>query len=176
MPKCYMLVGLPGVGKSTLSAKMLEENPKLIIVSTDQYVEDYAKKHNKKYNEVIRETSEDAKKWMSLQIKKTINLKLDFIWDQTNVISSSRKKKISMLSQNKYDIIALVFELSDDELNKRLTKRLSQNGKKIPQKIIENMKQEYTRPSYSEGFLEIYLVQPSNDLELIQKINFKNKQ
>ena len=42
-----------------------------------------------------------------------------------------------MLSQNKYTVIAIVTELSVEELNRRLDKRVSEGGKRINIKIIK---------------------------------------
>lgn len=169
MPTCYMLIGLPGSGKSTISEGLLKDMPDLIIVSTDEYIEKYARERGKKYEEVYREVGEDAQKWMNVRIRQIINEKKNFAWDQTNVFKSARKKKISMLEQNKYDVVAVALHLSEEELAKRVANRVAKGGKKISYKIIQDMKASYELPSYEERFKEVYLIGDTGAFHLVDK-------
>lgn len=169
MPTCYMLIGLPGSGKSTISEGLLKDMPDLIIVSTDEYIEKYARERGKKYEEVYREAGEDAQKWMNVRIRQIINEKKNFAWDQTNVFKSARKKKISMLEQNKYDVVAVALHLSEEELERRLINRVAKGGKKISYKIIQDMKASYELPSYEERFKEVYLIGDNGAFHLVDK-------
>lgn len=169
MPTCYMLIGLPGSGKSTISEGLLKDMPDLIIVSTDEYIEKYARERGKKYEEVYREVGEDAQKWMNVRIRQIINEKKNFAWDQTNVFKSARKKKISMLEQNKYDVVAVALHLSEEELERRLINRVAKGGKKISYKIIQDMKDSYELPSYEERFKEVYLIGDNGAFHLVDK-------
>lgn len=179
LPICYMLVGLPGCGKTTAAEKLLKENPELTTVSTDQYIEEIAKKKNKTYAQVYREVGDDATKWMNRQIAHLIKDKKSFIWDQTNVYQSARIKKNKFLKQNKYEVIAIVVELSDEELNRRIAKRAEEGGKKIGYKIMQEMIKNYTRPAYYEGFKEIFIINDQQEQILlpnnIDNNSFNNK-
>ena len=166
---CYLMVGLPGSGKSTLCQNLLNENPELEIVSTDEFIEQYAKEKNMTYGKAMRELGDKPQALMNNKIQKLLKDKKSFIWDQTNVFISARKKKIKMLSQNKYTVIAIVTELSFEELNRRLDKRVSEGGKRINIKIINDMVEGYTRPLYNEGFSEIYLISDDNQFKLLEK-------
>lgn len=170
MSICYMLIGLPGSGKSTVSKELLKDIPETIVVSTDEYIEKYAKERGKKYEDVYREVGDDAQKWMNVRIRQIINEKNNFVWDQTNVFKSARKKKISMLKQNNYEVIAVAIYLSEDELDKRLSNRVAKGGKKIPYKIINEMKDFYELPKYDEGFKDIYLIGDSGEFHLVDKL------
>lgn len=174
MPKvCYMMVGLPGSGKSTASEQLLKEIENLTALSTDEYIEKYAQEVGKTYNDVYREVGDKAQKWMNQQIKELIKSKEAFIWDQTNVYATARIKKINMLKQNGYEVTAIVVEISDEELNKRIKKRSAEGGKKIPYSVLGEMKKNYTRPEYSEGFKEIYIIGDNNIPMLISKVENK---
>jgi predicted ABC-type ATPase len=153
-----MMVGVPGSGKSTAIKALLKEMPHLKSVSTDEYLEKIAKEKGKSYNEVHGDHIEAATKSMNAQIQSFIKNKQDFIWDQTNVVQSARLKKMKNLTSNGYDVTAITFELSPEELQKRLKKRVDDGGKHISAKIVENMLKDYTRPDYSEGFDSIILI------------------
>lgn len=172
---CYMMIGIPGTGKSTLSNQLIKEMPNLEVVSTDIYIEKKAKESGKTYAQTYREVGEDAQKWMNNYIRQLTKKEKSFIWDQTNVVASSRKKKMSFLKQNKYEVIAIAIKLSDDELNKRLNKRTLEGGKKIGLKIIQDMINNYQEPHYDEGFIEIYTINDTNDFNLVSKNDIKTK-
>lgn len=172
---CYMMVGLPGSGKSTASEQLIAEMPELEVVSTDVFIEDYAKKHNITYNNAIKELEDKPKTWMNNKIQKLLKEHKNFIWDQTNIFMSARKKKLKMLLQNKYQVVAIVTELSSEELQKRLDNRVSLGGKKVSWKIISDMIDGYSRPEYFEGFSEIYLINDDGEPKLLpQKTNKHN--
>ena len=170
-----MLVGVPGSGKSTICNELLNHSNDLIVLSTDEYIEKYAKERNKTYDEVHRESVADAQKWMNNQIRVLMNEKKNFIWDQTNVFKSARRKKIANLKQKKYNIVAVVLELSPEELTNRLSKRENSGGKHISEKIIQDMLASYERPSYEEGFCDIYLIKDNGVPKLVEKtLNLNN--
>jgi predicted kinase len=156
-----MMVGVPGTGKSTLIKDLQKDMPFLKTVSSDEYIENIAKENNKSYNEVYQEAIDPAMKWLNKQIQDFIKGKQDFIWDQTNLVQSSRLKKLRNLNSNGYDVNAIVIELSEEEHLKRLNKRTNEGGKQISSKIILDMIASYQRPEYSEGFKSIILI---NDL------------
>lgn len=176
MPKtCYMLVGLPGSGKSTMSEQLLKDMPGLEVVSTDIYVEQHAKAHNISFNEAMRALGDKPKAQMNNRVQQLMKEEKSFIWDQTNVFVSARLKKLKALLKNKYEVVALVTELSPEELSRRLEKRITEGGKQVSWKIINNMQENYSRPSYSEGFSQVYLVQDDAIARLLEKPIMKNR-
>lgn len=172
-PICYLLVGLPGSGKSKLAQDILVENPDYIWVSSDVYIDKIAQETNKKYDEVYRELSEKAQKWANAQLQEGMKEKKGIIWDQTNVFENARKRKVSNLLQHKYDVICLALELSPEELQYRHNKRKKENGKRIPYKVFQEMFENYTTPTYAEGFTEIYIINDKSELKLIENIKVK---
>jgi len=153
MPKCYQLIGVPGSGKSTW-VKNQTWALGLNVVSTDVWVEDYAKRMGKTYSEVFTEYMPVAVKLMADHVIKCRENKHDIIWDQTSTTIQSRARKFNMLPD--YDHIAMVFPTPE---HKELMRRLwSRPGKEIPEHVIASMIAGWEDPTKDEGFIEIIYV------------------
>ena len=151
MNKLYVLVGVPGSGKSTWVANQRWAN-ECAYVSTDMHVEAYAKEQGKTYSEVFDEYMPKAIKLMAEQVNQARKEGKDVVWDQTSTTVASRKKKFKMLPD--YEAIAVVFKTPDDEELRRRLK--SRPGKHIPQRVIYQMKEHWQTPTLEEGFKEIW--------------------
>ena len=151
MPKCYQLVGVPGSGKSTW-LKNQNWALGLTVVSTDNFVEDYAKAQGKTYSEVFDEYMPTAVDLMSKVVVHAREHGHDIVWDQTSTSVKSRARKFRMLRD--YEHIAVVFATPDaDELAKRLASR---PGKNIPDHVMRSMIDGFEMPTEEEGFKEIW--------------------
>jgi predicted kinase len=154
MAKCYQLIGVPAAGKSTWVDAQEWAND-CVYVSTDKYVEQYAKSLNKTYNEVFDEFMPEAVNLMCQDVIVAREQGRDIIWDQTSVSVKSRKKKFNMLP--KYEHIAVVFKTPEkDELERRLASR---PGKNIPAHVMRSMIDHFEIPDEKEGFKEIWFAQ-----------------
>lgn len=152
-PKCYQLIGVPGSGKTTW-ANSQDWAMECVYVSTDQYVESYARNLDKTYSEVFESFMPDAVRMMTDAVIKARNLNKNIIWDQTSTTVLSRKKKFNMLPN--YDHIAVTFRTPPvDELMKRLASR---PGKNIPWKVVSSMINNFEEPTEDEGFKELWFV------------------
>lgn len=151
MPKVYVLVGVPGSGKSTWASNQ-EWAKDCVYVSTDVIVEKFAAEQNKTYSEVFEKFMPDA---VDLMVDQVLLAKLqnkDIIWDQTSTTVLSRKKKFRMLP--KYKHIAVVFKTPpENELMKRLASR---PGKTIPWTVVSDMIKNFEMPTIEEGYDEIW--------------------
>jgi predicted kinase len=153
MPKCYQLIGVPGAGKSTWINEQ-EWAVGIPIVSTDLFVEAYAREQGKTYSEVFKDYMPIAVKLMANQALVCQANELDVIWDQTSTTALSRRKKFNTLP--KYEHIAVVFRTPDrDELDVRLASR---PGKHIPKNVVDSMIAGFEMPTEDEGFTEIWYV------------------
>lgn len=151
MSKLYVLVGVPGSGKSTWVAEQ-EWAKDCVYISTDQYVEAYAKGLDKTYNEVFEEVMPDCVRLMTDAVVLARTRKQDIIWDQTSTTVNSRKKKFNMLPN--YYAIAVVFKTpARSELDVRLSGR---PGKHIPKNVVDSMIAGWEEPTEEEGFKEIW--------------------
>lgn len=152
--KCYQLIGVPGAGKSTW-IKNQEWAKDIPVVSTDRFVDEYAEKMGKTYNEVFTEYMPIAVRLMANQVLICKANNKDIIWDQTSVSIASRKKKFNMLPD--YEHIAVVFKTPEkEELAKRLASR---PGKSIPDHVMRSMISNFDVPSLDEGFKEIWVIE-----------------
>jgi predicted kinase len=157
MPKAYILVGIPGSGKSTW-IKNQTWTLGLTVVSTDVFVEDYAKVHDKTYTEAFAEYMPTAIDLMVDQVVFAREHGHDIIWDQTSVTVASRIKKFNMLPG--YEMIAVVFPIPGKE---ELTRRLnSRPGKIIPDNVIQQMIDSFEMPTTDEGFTTVIRVGRKN--------------
>ena len=151
MPKCYQLIGVPASGKSTW-IKNQTWALGLNIVSTDAFVEAYARSVDKTYSEVFEEFMPNAVNLMSEQVVDCRERGHDIIWDQTSTTVKSRARKFRMLPG--YEHIAVVFATPEqDELERRLASR---PGKSIPWQVVSDMIDNFEMPTEEEGFTEIW--------------------
>lgn len=152
MAKAYILIGVPGSGKSTWINTAPVDWNNTVIASTDNYVEQEAKRQGKTYTEVFNDVMPDAVKYMVQTVVDAVRNNQDIIWDQTSTTRHTRAKKLRMLPSN-YETIAIVFPTPD---KKELSKRLgSRPGKTIPDEVISNMISKWEEPSEDEGFDKI---------------------
>ena len=153
MPTCYMLIGLPGTGKSTWVGHFYEKEQNPVVISSDYFIERFAHLCGMTYNEafplVMARGIPD--KFIRKRIKKAISEGRDVLWDQTNLTVKSRRAKMAQLPG--YQFEALVFEKPSEDLWK---KNLDRPGKVIPSYILKHMERSYRAPTKDEGFVRIY--------------------
>ena len=155
MPKLYMLVGVPGSGKSSWHCDQ-EWLHDAAYISTDRYVEEYAKNMGKTYSEVFKEVMPKCVEYMLGDVIHAREAGKDIVWDQTSTTLHSRLKKIRMLPE--YYAIAVVFNsIEREELNRRLQSRYD-SGKIIPENVVQDMIDNWEEPTLEEGFNEIWYV------------------
>jgi len=150
-PKLYMLVGVPGSGKSTW-VKNQEWAKDCAIVSTDMWVNMEAERVGKTYSEIFDEYMPKAVQLMASHVELACDMGRDIIWDQTSTTIATRAKKFRMLPE--YYAIAVVFRIPEpEELQKRLASR---PGKVIPLEVLDDMIAKWQEPTEEEGFNEIW--------------------
>lgn len=153
MSTLYMLVGLPGTGKSTW-VKNQRSLKDFVHISTDNIIEDLALGENLTYNDAFSKYIGLATYQLKEQVKRAVSDGHDIIWDQTNVSKSARMKKLNMCPT--YKKIVVVFEEPNE---KELTRRLnSRPGKTISYQVIDKMRTDFQYPTLDEGFDIIMVV------------------
>ena len=153
MPKCYQLIGVPAAGKSTWIKEQVWMLG-LTVVSTDPFVEDYARAQGKTYTEVFKDYMPIAVNLMADQVVFAREHDHTVIWDQTSTTVASRTRKFRMLPD--YEHIAIVFRTPDlDVLKERL---ISRPGKEIPWEVVQGMIDNWEEPTLEEGFTEIWRI------------------
>lgn len=145
-----MLCGIPTSGKSTYVEKLKKikywENA--VILSTDNYIEEQAKRLGMTYNEIFDDTISDATRELELQLNMAKDKGKDIIYDQTNLSKKTRNKKLSKIPCW-YRRTAVYFQVSLEEALKRNNHR---EGKFIPESILKRMWHQFEIPTYDEGF------------------------
>lgn len=152
MPKLYMLVGVPGSGKSTWVKNQEFWMKDCAYISTDMWVEMEAERRGVTYSEIFQEYMPKAVELMAIQVELARDKGMDIIWDQTSTTIATRAKKFRMLPE--YYAIAVVFRIPEpEELQKRLASR---PGKVIPSEVLNDMIAKWQEPTLEEGFNEIW--------------------
>jgi len=147
-PILFMLVGLPAAGKSTW---IKQNTPDAVILSTDNYIEDKASEMGKTYHEIFQSQIKHASRNLNVELNKAIESGKDIVWDQTNVAPTGRKKKLKGIPDRYYKV-AVVFDVEDAELERRLAKRAEETGKSIPPHVLSSMRDSFIYPTREEGF------------------------
>lgn len=153
MSTLYMLVGVPGSGKSTWVENQ-NWSKSCVYLSSDKFIEDYAASVGKTYNEVFDGYVKTASQLLTKRAITTNVAETDAIWDQTNLTVKSRAGKLKLFPC--YKKIAVVFTTPEsDELARRLASR---PGKNISDAVMASMTSIFQMPSEEEGFSEIWHV------------------
>ena len=148
--ECLMLCGIPTSGKSTYVKKLkkLDYWKDAVVLSTDNYIEEYAKRLEQTYNEVFDDVIPDATRELELQFIMAKDKGKKIIWDQTNLSIKTRKKKLSRLSSY-YKRGVIYFEVS---LEEALERNKHREGKFIPESILKRMWHQFEIPTRNEDF------------------------
>lgn len=160
-PKLIMLVGIPASGKSTWTEQFLAKHDNAeswVSVSSDAFIDKYAADKGITYDEAFNAVPFKTfdSQYRAL-FRQSLNKKNNIILDRTHVSPNSRRKMLSQIPKE-YEVVAVAFELDRDEINRRLEARRIATGKYIPASVIDNMVDNYVRPSTSEGFSNVQLI------------------
>jgi len=149
--KCYQLIGVPASGKSTW-AEAQDWAHLCAHISTDKWVEIFAKEIGSTYSQVFTDFMPTAVELMAKEVVSAREMGRDIIWDQTSTTVKSRAKKFAMLPD--YEHIAVVFKTPEHtELMRRL---MGRPGKEIPDHVIASMIASWEDPTVEEGFKEVW--------------------
>lgn len=157
MPKCTILVGVPGSGKSTwLQDQKIHENR--YVASTDNIIEQIAGGFNMTYNDGFKNLIAFAEQVMWKELGMFAKDLRDQVYvDRTNLTVKSRQKFITALKPYGYEFDCVVFPTPDlGELDRRLHSR---PGKTIPRNVIRSMLESFEMPTKEEGFTSVTVIE-----------------
>lgn len=146
-----MMCGIPCSGKSTYIRNGTDGTnafDEYVILSTDNYIEEYAKANNKTYNEVFDEVIDEATTRMYQDLELAIQRGKSIIWDQTNVSRKSRIKKLKKIPDT-YTKTVVVLPITIEEAIVRNSQRAN---KFIPRSVLSRMYHQFEMPTEDEGF------------------------
>lgn len=146
-----LLVGPPGAGKSTLIKEKIEsgEWKDYVIASTDQFVEEHAKKENKFYHEVWAAYYPKAEKKFYALLRDAVKKNKNIVVDRTNMSQEDRNEILKKIPEN-YKVKALVFSIPKDELFARVKNRHAETGKYISVETVQRMLDKFQQPTSEE--------------------------
>lgn len=145
-PLFMMLVGLPGVGKSTYRED--SDFGTFIHISTDDIVDTAAQLQGVTYDDLWEGMIGEATKAAAAKFSAAVKARDSIIWDQTNLTLKKRRGVLAQLPKE-YVKIAVYFEIDEELRQQRVAARV---GKHIPAYVQDSMIQSYTRPERFEGF------------------------
>ena len=148
-PKFYIMVGIPGSGKSTYAKKLAEENNCIIHSSDAIRIELSGKQSN---------LSNDKEMWkiMRERIAKDLSEGKNVICDATNVTVSKRASFLNAVNKIDCEKIAIVI---DSDVNKCITQNSERNeSERVPKVAIFTSAKHLVIPTKDEGFDEIHII------------------
>jgi predicted kinase len=150
MPEAIFLCGIPTSGKSTYVEKLksMKYWENAVVLSTDNYIEEQAKRLGMTYNEVFQDCIDEATRQLEIAFIEAKDKGKDIIFDQTNLSKKTRKKKLSKLPSY-YRRSVVFFEVSLEEALKRNENR---EGKYIPKSVLKRMYHQFEVPTMEEDF------------------------
>ena len=146
MNKIYVLVGLPGVGKSTWLNEFLKDNSNFVVVSSDNILQDICRRNGESYDVGFPKYIKEADQLYKEELQTMLNEGRDIIVDRTNLSVKSRGRVLNKVPDS-YIKTVVTFEVEEKEHIRRLNER---TDKSIPANILQSMKNSYIEPSFDE--------------------------
>ena len=175
MQTIYILIGLPGSGKSTWAIKKVKNNDNIIIVSRDAirtmfngiYIYDSCKEA------IVKETVRSV-------FSNLVSYgQYDIIIDETNLSEACRKYWTDSAANSENNFISgsifvtyVYFEEKNNNLERRM-KDPKDQSKEVWNDVIENMKKIFEEISYYENFHNLIYVDKDGNEKNIDKESLK---
>lgn len=145
-PVAYVLVGLPGSGKSTWAAAHPEGLP---IASTDAFIEAHAAEHRLSYAEAFKQHQAQSRILLKQHLNQLIASRASFIWDQTNITARKRRAVYNKLHAT-HKVIFVCFCVPISVCIARVEARERQAGEVINRNRISQWSSMVTFPDSGE--------------------------
>lgn len=140
----FMLCGPPGCGKSTKAKELRTKFPDAIYISSDEFVERYARWCGITYNEAFFKAVKRASKRVSKLVK--LAKEKDVIWDQTNLTQAERRARQLNFPEHRY----VLHYCPQVTLNYLLGKNKTRDRGPMRYEVIAKMHELYELPDKNE--------------------------
>ena len=145
-PTLYILIGVPGCGKSTYAEELAQKSERgIALVSSDEIRKWLFGNENCQANpKLVFDTAHKV-------IKNQLTCGYDVIFDATNIYKHNREELIKeiMFEVNKpVRFVAIYFDTPIETCIARQDLR----ERKVPTKVIEKMGRQIDKPAFEEGF------------------------
>jgi predicted kinase len=150
-PFVIILIGPPLSGKST----WIRENfPTTEVISRDETVMEVYGSRN--YTEAFNNVDQKEVDRVLTQKFLDANLaKKSVIVDMTHMASKRRKQNLNYFSDDYYKLGVIFPILSDDEYVRRNQKRIEEENKDLPMRIVKSMISSYQPITTGEGYNKV---------------------
>jgi predicted kinase len=150
-PFVIILIGPPLSGKST----WIRENfPTTEVISRDETVMEVYGSRN--YTEAFNNVDQkEVDKVLTQKFLDANTSKKSVIVDMTHMASKRRKQNLNYFSNDYYKLGVIFPILSDDEYERRNQKRIEEENKDLPMKIVKSMISSYQPITTDEGFNKV---------------------
>jgi predicted kinase len=150
-PFVIILIGPPLSGKST----WIRENfPTTEVISRDETVMEVYGSRN--YTEAFNNVDQKEVDRVLTQKFLDANVaKKNVIVDMTHMASKRRKQNLNYFSNDYYKLGVIFPILSDDEYVRRNQKRIEEENKDLPMRIVKSMISSYQPITSDEGFNKV---------------------
>lgn len=149
MSKFFMMIGLPGSGKSTEARKIAEKENAVIVSSDSIRKELYG-------NEEIQTDPAKVFRLVEVRIKEALKNGRNAIMDATNISGKRRKAWLEGLKDCKKIAVLMATPIEE------CIARNSHRERVVPEDVIRNMHANFNIPFYFEGWDDIIVVYPDN--------------
>ena len=150
-PFVIILIGPPLSGKTT----WIRENfPTTQVISRDETVMDVygSRNYTEAFNNVDQKEVDRVLTQKFLDANKE---KRNVIVDMTHMASKRRKQNLNYFTDDYYKLAVIFPILSDDEYERRNKKRIEEENKDLPMKIVKSMISSYQPITTDEGFNKV---------------------
>jgi predicted kinase len=150
-PFVIILIGPPLSGKST----WIRENfPTTEVISRDETVMEVYGSRN--YTEAFNNVDQkEVDRVLAQKFLDANTQKKNVIVDMTHMASKRRKQNLNYFSNDYYKLGVIFPILSDDEYERRNQKRIEEENKDLPMKIVKSMISSYQPITTDEGFNKV---------------------
>jgi predicted kinase len=150
-PFVIILIGPPLSGKST----WIRENfPTTEVISRDETVMEVYGSRN--YTEAFNNVDQkEVDRVLTQKFLDANTAKKNVIVDMTHMASKRRKQNLNYFSNDYYKLGVIFPILSDDEYVRRNQKRIEEENKDLPMRIVKSMISSYQPITPDEGFNKV---------------------
>jgi predicted kinase len=150
-PFVIILIGPPLSGKTT----WIRENfPMTKVISRDETVMEVYGSRN--YTEAFNNVDQkEVDRVLTQKFLDANSSKKSVIVDMTHMASKRRKQNLNYFSNDYYKLGVIFPILSDDEYERRNQKRIEEENKDLPMKIVKSMISSYQPITPDEGFNKV---------------------